>query len=215
MYQPPPHEETDPAVLHALMRAHPLGAWVVPGVDGLIANHVPFLVDATRGPHGTLVAHVARANPVWKALAAPAASVVMFQGAQAYVTPSWYPTKHAHGKAVPTWNYAVVHAHGVPRVVDDAGWLLAHVTQLSNTHEAGQALPWQVADAPADYIERMLAAIVGIEIPIDRLEGKWKVSQNRPAADRLGVQAGLVARNDDVGREMAALVRDARPPLPG
>ena len=206
MYVPQHHEESDPSVLHALIQAHPLGTWVTPGEDGLIADHVPFLLDAARGAHGTLVAHVARANPVWRSFSASVESLVVFQGAQAYITPSWYPSKHAHGKAVPTWNYAVVHAHGLPRAIDDRDWLLRHVTRLSAVHEAGQALPWQVSDAPPDFTERLLQSIVGIEIPIARLVGKWKVSQNRPEPDKLGVVAGLLARDDAQSRAMADLV---------
>jgi transcriptional regulator len=158
MYVPKHHEESDTAVLHALIRAHPLGAWVTQSEDGLLANHIPFLLDATRGGHGTLVGHVARANPAWQSFSTAVESVVIFQGAESYITPSWYPSKHAHGKAVPTWNYAVVHAHGLPRAIEDRAWLLQHVTQLASTHEAGQALPWKVSDAPQDYIESLLLA---------------------------------------------------------
>ena len=211
MYIPKAHEETDLAVLHALMRAHPLGTWVTQADGGLLANHVPFLVDAERGEHGTLIAHVARANPVWRSYSRSVDSVVVFQGAQTYITPSWYPSKREHGKVVPTWNYAVVHAHGMPRVIDDAGWLLAHLNRLVDTHEAGHALPWKVADAPADFVARLLETIVGIEIPIARLEGKWKVSQNRPEADRAGVVAGLMGRDDEQSAHMAALVRQHLP----
>jgi transcriptional regulator len=206
VYIPDYHAETDLAVLHALIVAHPLGAWVTAGADGLVANHIPFLLDPARGEHGTLCAHVARANPVWRTLSA---SVVLFQGPESYITPSWYPSKHQHGKAVPTWNYAVVHAHGLPRVQDDAAWLHAHLERLTATHEATQAVPWQLADAPADYTRRMIGAIVGIEIPIDRLAGKWKVSQNRPHADKLGVVAGLVGRGDAGATAMAELVQQS------
>ena len=203
MYIPKHFEETDRSVLHALIRAQPLGTWVTQ-VDGeLSAEHIPFLVDATRGEHGTLVAHVARANPAWQAFSKSVDSLVVFQGPQAYITPSWYPSKHATGKAVPTWNYAVVHAHGRPRAIEDREWLLRFVRQLTDVHEAGHALPWKVDDAPADFIDQMLGSIVGIEIPIARLAGKWKVSQNRPKADRMGVVAGLTGRGDD---EMASLV---------
>ncbi|HEV2907743.1 MAG TPA: FMN-binding negative transcriptional regulator [Candidatus Eremiobacteraceae bacterium] len=206
MYVPKVHEETDLSVLHALMRAHPLGCWVTQGDGELVANHIPFLVDAGRGPHGTLMGHVARANSVWQSCSTTVRSVVTFQGPETYITPSWYPSKHTHGKAVPTWNYVVVHAHGLPRVIEDRDWLLAHVGQLTDAHEADQALPWKVTDAPADFTDRMLRAIVGIEIPIERLEGKWKVNQNRPEPDKLGVVAGLLARNDPASREMASLV---------
>ena len=206
MYIPKHHEETDTSILHALIQAHPLGGWVTQGDGELIANHVPFLLDSTRGEYGTLVGHVARANPVWQSMSSTVNSVVIFQGAETYITPSWYPSKHAHGKAVPTWNYAVVHAHGLPRVIEDREWLLAHLNQLTDVHEADQALPWKVSDAPQEFTDRLLQNIVGIEIPIARLVGKWKVSQNRPEPDKLGVVAGLLARNDEQAMEMASLV---------
>jgi transcriptional regulator len=211
MYIPKHHEEANRDVLHELIRAHPLGTWVTLCDGELIANHVPFLLDAQRGTHGTLLCHVARANPVWQKFSSAQRSIVSFQGADAYITPSWYPTKHAHGKAVPTWNYAVVHAHGMPRAIEDRSWLLSHVSQLTNTNESGQALPWKVTDAPHEYIERMLDMIVGIEIPIDTLIGKWKVSQNRPNADKLGIVAGLTARGNTNDAAMAALVKRFAP----
>jgi transcriptional regulator len=207
MYVPKHHEETDLGVLHALIRAQPLATWVTQGDGELLANHIPFLLDPGRGEHGTLIAHVARANRAWQSFSTSVESLVVFQGPQTYITPSWYPSKHAHGKAVPTWNYAVVHAHGMPRAIEDADWLLAHVSALTDLHEGEQALPWKVTDAPKDFIERLLQSIVGIEIPISRLVGKWKVSQNRPAADRLGVVAGLLSREDAQAREMATLVQ--------
>jgi transcriptional regulator len=203
VYLPAHFEETRLDVMHALLRAHPLATWVAQGADGLTVNHIPFLVDPDRGPHGTLVGHVARANPVWQQLGA---SVAVFQGPQAYVSPNWYPSKHAHGKAVPTWNYAVVHAHGTPRAIESRDALLEIVTRLTRAHEAGQAAPWQVSDAPTDYIELLLKAIVGIEIPIERLVGKWKVTQNRPLADRLGTAAGLRHQGDAQSLAMAELV---------
>lgn len=206
MYVPKHHEESDISVLHALMRSHPLGTWVTQGDGELLANHVPFLVDSAGGEFGTLIGHVARANRVWRSFSKTLNSVVVFQGAQTYITPSWYPSKHAHGKAVPTWNYAVVHAHGLPRAIEDREWLLQHVNQLTNVHEAEQALPWKVADAPPEFTDKLLQSIVGIEIPITRLVGKWKVSQNRPEPDKLGVVAGLLAREDALSREMASLV---------
>jgi transcriptional regulator len=207
VYLPEHFRETDARVLHALIDAHPLGAWVTLGDDGLLVNHLPFLLDPERGPRGTLVGHVARANPVWRSFSTTLESVIVFQGAETYVTPSWYPSKRAHGKVVPTWNYAVVHAHGMPRAIEDPAWLLELVTRLTARHESGRAVPWKVSDAPADYTARLLEAIVGIEIPITRLVGKWKVSQNRPAADRLGVAEGLLGRGDEVSAEMAALVK--------
>ena len=215
MYSPSQHAESDVGVLQALVRAHPLGTWATQGEGELIVNHIPFLLDASRGEFGTLVGHVARANDVWRTHSTTVASVVIFQGAETYISPSWYPSKHAHGKAVPTWNYAVVHAHGLPRIVEDKAWLLDHISRLTNTHEAAQQLPWKVSDAPADYLDRMLQAIVGVEIPIARLVGKWKVSQNRPEADKLGVVAALVSKGDERSRTMAALVSEYLQPPEG
>jgi transcriptional regulator len=206
MYVPKHFEETDRGVLHALIRSHPLSTWVTHGATGLIVNHIPFLLMADAGPHGTLVGHVARANPVWRSFSTTEPSVVVFQGAEAYISPSWYPSKQQHGKAVPTWNYAVVHAHGIPRAVEHPEWLRNHVTRLSEEHESQRAQPWKVSDAPHDYIDKMLGAIVGIEIPILSLAGKWKVSQNRPLPDQVGVAEGLNAQGDARAREMALLV---------
>ncbi len=211
MYVPASNVETDPVLLHALIRANPLATWVRHGADGLVADHVPFVLDEVRGSYGTLVGHVARANPVWRefddAPAGAPESLVIFQGAQSYVTPSWYAAKHEHGKVVPTWNYAVVQVHGTPRAIHERDWLLRFVTRLTGVHEAARAAPWQVSDAPADYIDGLLGSIVGIEIAITRMVGKWKVSQNRPAADRRGVAAGLLLQGDDASAAMAALVQ--------
>lgn len=207
MYTPTYTQESDRAVLHALIRAHPLGTWVTQGDGELIVNHVPFLLDASHGEHGMLMGHVARANRVWRDFSRGVDSVVVFQGPEAYITPSWYPSKHATGKAVPTWNYVVVHAHGLPRAIEDKTWLAEHVRRLTAVHEADQALPWQVSDAPEDFIDRLLDGIVGIEILITKLVGKWKVSQNRPEPDRRGVVAGLLARNEPGASAMAAAVQ--------
>lgn len=206
MYTPKLHEETDAATMQALIAAHPLGTWVVHGDDGLEANHIPFLFDPDGCEHGRLLAHVARANDVWKLCQGEVDSMVIFQGHDGYISPSWYPSKHTEGKAVPTWNYAVVHAHGQPRVIEDPQRLLDLLTRMTQVHEAGQALPWKVSDAPDDYIQRMLTAIVGIEIPITKLVGKWKVSQNRTVPDKLGVVAGLLGRADDKSQAMAAMI---------
>jgi len=202
MYLPKHFEQADPAALRSLMREHPLAALVTLGDDGVTADHVPleFLPDA--GPHGTLRGHVARANPLWKK--AGSQVLAIFSGPQAYITPSWYPSKAEHHKVVPTWNYTVVHAHGRLRAIDDAPWMHALVSGLTAHHEAPRAAPWAVADAPDDYVQQMLRAIVGIEIELTRLVGKWKISQNRGEADRLGVAAGLDA---DAKAAMAALVR--------
>ena len=207
MFLPQQFAETRAEVLHALIRSRPLGTWVATAGGELLANHVPFLLDESRGPHGTLFCHVARPNPVVAHAGGPLASVVCFSGSQAYVTPSWYPGKQAHGKAVPTWNYAIVHAHGQARFIDDRDWLLQHVAALTAAQESAREQPWQVSDAPASYIEQMLRGIVGVEIRIDRIEGKWKVSQNQPEANRRGVVEGLLRQGDAESVAMAGLVK--------
>jgi transcriptional regulator len=208
MYIPPHFEERDVAVLHALVRSHPLGTWVTEANGMLVVNHIPFVLDPTDGEFGRLVGHVSRANDVWKIASISIESVVVFQGPQRYITPSWYATKQDSGKVVPTWNYAVVHAHGMPRIVDDPEWLRRHVTALTNEHESSQREPWRVTDAPEDYVTSQLKGIVGIEIPITRLVGKWKTSQNRSMQDRLGVIAGLERDGDEESQMMARLVRE-------
>jgi len=208
MYSPQQFEEARLDVLHDLIRSHPLGTLVILAGADLSANHIPFVVRPEQGERGTLCGHVARANPVWQQLGGTVEALVVFQGPESYITPSWYPSKHADGRAVPTWNYAVVHAYGQPRAIEDSAWLLEHVTQLTGIHEAGQALPWQVTDAPQDYTDQMIRRIVGIEIPISRLQGKWKVSQNRRSPDRLGVAAGLEAQATERSIEMAKLVME-------
>lgn len=205
MYLPKHFEQPDPAALQALMRDHPLAMLVHEGPDGLTADHVPLEYDASAQ---TLRGHVARANPVWRE-AAGRPVLAVFRGAEAYVSPSWYPSKAEHHKVVPTWNYAVVHAHGALQAVEDAPWLHALVTRLTAHHESPRPQPWAVADAPEDYVQQMLRAIVGIEIRVERMVGKWKVSQNRSAADRAGVAAALD------GHPMAGLVSAApKPPSP-
>jgi len=207
MYTPSHFDEKRPEVLHALMREQPFGLLVTQSPAGLQANSIPFLFDAQRGPLGTLRAHVARANPVWREFDPDVESLVVFQGPQAYISPGWYATKAETGKVVPTWNYVTVQARGSVRIQDDPQWLRTLVGELTDRHEAGSERPWQVGDAPADFIDTMLRAIVGIEIELTALEGKWKVSQNRPAADREGVISGLGARGDDLSRAMAAQVK--------
>jgi transcriptional regulator len=211
MYLPAHFDEPRAELLHALIDAHPFGLLITSGADGVEANGLPFLLDAGRGPQGTLRAHVARANPVWREAAAGAPALVVFQGADAYVSPSWYATKAESGKVVPTWNYAMVQARGALRVIDDAAWLRRLVGDLTERHESRRAEPWQVDDAPADFIDANLRAIVGIEIEIASLVGKWKVSQNRSAADRAGVVAGLRASRADA---MADLVEQTLLPRP-
>ena len=209
MYVNPLHRLNDRETLFALMATYPLGAWVCQGRAGLIANHVPFLLDRSRGPCGTLIGHVSRANPVWRELGSASPCVVMFQGAQAYITPGWYPGKAEHGEVVPTWNYVVAHAHGVARAVEDRDWIYDMLRRLTERHEAPRAAPWSVSDAPVPFMERMMRAIVGIEVPIDRLEGKLKASQDEAKPDRLGTVRGLGEQASDAARDMAALVLDA------
>ncbi len=191
MYLPAHFKETDPQTLAQLMQAYPLGTWVLPAATGLLINHLPFMVDTDSDGTTRLIGHVARANPVWKAVAEAGEGVVVFQGPQTYISPSFYPSKQVDGKVVPTWNYAVVHAHGKARVITDKAQLLAIVTRLTDTHEARRAAPWQVSDAPDDYIEQRLTGIVGIEIVVSERVGKFKNSQNRPLEDRAGVAVGL------------------------
>jgi transcriptional regulator len=210
MYVPKHFEETDVAVLHELIRSRPLGTWVAWANNELTANHLPFLIDGSRGPFGTLIGHVARANPVWKSLVEGTRSVVVFQGSEKYITPSWYPSKQETGKAVPTWNYVVVHAHGSPRVIQDKDWLRAHVSELTDRHEHALPVPWKLTDAPPEYIDALLNAIVGIEIPLDALQGKWKLGQNRTAADLSGVVTGLSAQDDDASNELTAAAVKAK-----
>jgi transcriptional regulator len=191
MYLPKHFEQHDAAELTRLMREHPLATLVTTAEGGaLTADHVPLEYIADAGPHGTLRGHVARANPLWQH-AAGNPVLVVFNGPQAYVSPSWYPSKQEHHKVVPTWNYAVVHATGVLRAIEEAPWLHGLVSGLTGSHEAARPAPWAVTDAPEAFVQQMLRAIVGIEIPIDSLVGKWKLSQNRSAADKAGTVSGL------------------------
>jgi len=206
MYQPAHHREDRLDVQHTLIRAHPLATLITLGAQGLVANPVPFMLDAEVAPHGLLRAHIARANGQWQDYDASVDALVIFQGPQAYVTPSFYATKHETGEVVPTWNYVTVHAYGPMRVIDDKAWLAAQVQALTSHKESDRPLPWAVSDAPERYIDKMLAAIIGIEIPIRRIEGKWKISQNRVEADRAGVAAGLAQSAATEDQHMAALV---------
>jgi transcriptional regulator len=206
MYTPRHFEETRVDVLHQLMRDEPFAMLVTMGPAGLNANHLPVELDPEPAPLGTLRGHVSRANEVWSTSDPGVEALVVFQGPQRYITPAWYPTKEETGKVVPTWNYVVVHAYGTPRFIEDPAWLRAHVERLSAIHEAGRAQPWQVSDAPEDYVAAQVRGIVGFELPIARLSGKWKVSQNRAAADRAGVTVGLRADADPASAAMADLV---------
>ena len=193
MYLPSHFEEHRPAVLHALVASHPFGLLVTQSDAGLAANAIPWLLDVEADGAVVLRGHVARANPLWREARTDLESLVIFQGPQAYVSPSLYPSKAEHGKVVPTWNYIMVQARGRLEAMDGRDWKHAFVTRLTQRHEAGRINPWAVGDAPADYIETMLGAIVGVQLRVATLAGKWKTSQNRSAADRAGVAAGLQA----------------------
>jgi len=196
MYIPEAFRETRIEVMHGLMRSHPLAMLITGGAGGLNASPVPFLIYDIEGEYGTLRAHVARANPHWRELRSMSECLVVFQGEQGYITPSWYPTKQATHKVVPTWNYATVHAWGKPHIVEDGVWLRRLLEDLTHVQESKRALPWNMNDAPSDFIDAQMKAIIGIEIPIGRIEGKWKMSQNRPAVDQAGVVEGLRSAND-------------------
>jgi transcriptional regulator len=205
MYLPNTFREDDLQTLHAMIRAHPLATLITAGSGGLLANLVPFtLVDG--GENGTLRAHIAKANDQVSALSSGADTLVVFQGPDAYITPSWYVSKQEHGRVVPTWNYAVVQVSGTPRVMDDPDWLRAQIHDLTTLQEAKRPTPWSVTDAPESYISGQIKAIIGIEIPISTIVGKWKVSQNKSAADRLGVEEGL--RREGISEDMARLVAE-------
>ena len=188
MYQPAHFVEQDADTLHALMKEHPLATLVRGGAE-LGADILPLEVDRV-GDGWRVTGHVARANPLWRE-ADGQPVLLLFQGPQAYVSPNWYPSKFQHGKAVPTWNYTMVQVHGTLRAIEDPEWLRAFVTRLTERHEGGRAVPWHVSDAPPDYLDAMLKAIVGIEIEVKRVDGKFKLSQNRSAEDRTGVVLGL------------------------
>ena len=206
MYVPRAFAVDDVPALHQQILATPLPVLVTHASQGLIASHVPLLLNSDEGASGTLYGHLARANPHWKALAEGAEALVIFAGEQAYISPSFYPSKAEHGKAVPTWNYLAVHAYGTAEVFDDAERLLALVSRLSNRHEADRSDPWSVSDAPVDYIDSMLKAIVGFRLPITRLDGKRKLSQNRDAADQAGVRKGLLANSNPQDHALAHLM---------
>jgi len=203
MYRPAFFREDRPDILHGLIRDHSFAQLVTVGRQGIEANPLPMLIDPKASPNGTLRGHLARGNSQVAALREGAEALVIFQGPQAYISPAWYPGKAEHGKVVPTWNYVAVHAWGRPRVIDDADWLRRLVGDLTDRHEHGRQNPWSVGDAPEDFIAAQLKAIVGIEVPIDRIEGKWKISQNRSEPDRRGVVEGLRDEGDEV---MAGLV---------
>lgn len=213
MYVPNHFKEADIGRLHETIRQIKLGTLVTVGATGLIASHVPMLIEPEPAPYGTLVGHVARANPHWREAAAGPPALAIFLGPNTYISPAWYATKRQTGKVVPTWNYVAVHAYGPLQFYDDADRLLALVTRLTDTHEAKRRDRWHVADAPPAYTRSMLQAIVGFELPIARLEGKWKMSQNRPVEDIPGIVDALRQEGADataVGRIVAERNKDRR-----
>ncbi|MFA7503454.1 MAG: FMN-binding negative transcriptional regulator [Burkholderiaceae bacterium] len=194
MYLPPHFAETRPEALHRIIHEHPLGMLVTHGPEGLDANHIPFEFDSGKGPHGTLLAHVARANDLWQRCPSGAPVMVVFRGAEAYISPNWYPSKHEAHRQVPTWNYEVVHAHGTLVVHDDERFVRGIVARLTRRHEANETRPWKMGDSTPEYIDEMLQKIVGIEVVLTSLVGKSKLSQNKETRDRQGAADQLEAR---------------------
>ncbi len=206
MYLPKSFEETRIEVLHDLIRAYPFATLVTHNQDGLEANHIPLEIDSSAEPFGILRGHVARANSVWNDEYRDRQALAIFQGPHTYISPSWYATKMETGMVVPTWNYVVVHAHGELRAIEDREWLRNLVDRLTTTNEEGRQEPWKISDAPADYIDKQLSAIVGIELRITRLAGKWKTSQNRPKHDRSSVIQELTKLGGESSVAMARLI---------
>ena len=206
MYQSPHFREDRLEVIHGLMRAHPLATLVSFDGDGVSANHLPLVLHTDVSERGTLRGHVAKANPFWKNVDASVEVLAIFQGPHHYISPAWYPSKKEHGKVVPTWNYAVVHAYGPVSVFHDADWLFEHLQALTSRQEADRDHPWAVTDAPAGYVARMLKGIVGFEFPITRMDGKWKFSQNRAEKDREGVVQGLNIEGSPSSIQVADLI---------
>jgi transcriptional regulator len=205
MYVPDHFRVEDLAQMHALMRGRPFAALVSAGASGLYASHLPTVLK-DEGTCGTIECHLSRANPHWRDLAEGGEALMIFTGPEGYITPNWYPSKAEHGKVVPTWNYAVVHAYGRPEVKDDREWLRRHVGELTTQQERSEALPWKLSDAPDSYIDVMTRGIVGFRFEITRLQGKWKMSQNRQTQDWEGVVQGLEARASGDDLEIAAAV---------
>lgn len=207
MYTPPHFREDDIALLHETIRRIAFGTLVTLGPDGLVGSHLPMLLDAEKGAHGTLTGHLAKANIQTKTEALDIEALAIFQGPEAYITPNWYATKQEHGKVVPTWNYVAVHAYGKISFFEDADRLRDQVASLTDRHEATNAAPWALNDAPEKFVQSQLKGIIGFEIPISRMDGKWKLSQNRPAPDKEGVISGLDAR-DGADAEITRATRD-------
>jgi len=206
MYIPRANQETRIPIIQKLMEDHPFASLITMGSSGLFATHIPMVLERDASPHGLLRCHISRANPQWREFSPDLEALAIFSGPQHYITPSWYPEKQETGKVVPTWNYAVVHAYGHLRVIEDPNWLMAHLQSLVKINEAEFPTPWKIEDAPADYIASQVKGIVGFEMVIERLEGKWKVSQNRSEEDRGGVADGLAELNTADSLAMKSLV---------
>lgn len=211
MYIPKHNEETRTDVIDRLIRAHPLASLVTMGSSGLFATHLPMVLHRTGEDHAILRGHLSRANRQWKEFSPEIQALAIFSGPEHYITPGWYPEKAETGKVVPTWNYAVVHVYGPLQVIEDPDWLLTHLNTLTDTHEASRPIPWSVADAPEDFIATIARGIVGLELKIERLEGKWKVSQNQTAQTRASVVEGLEALDTEASLAMRDLVEGKRP----
>ncbi len=209
MYIPRHFEQPDVGAMHELMRAHPLATLVTQSDDGLNANHVPLHLAASVAPLGVLQGHVARANPILRDFAAQHEVLAVFHGPQCYISPSLYATKEETGKVVPTWNYVVVHAYGKVRVMDDAAWVRAQIEALTDQQEASYPQPWAVSDAPAEFTEKLIGGIVGFELVITGLSGKWKLSQNQPPENQASVIEGLNASGQKAASTVAMLVQAA------
>ena len=207
MYTPPAFREDDLPTIHAEMRKIHLATLVTMTGNGLVATHLPMMLDSTAGEYGTLYGHVARGNTQWRESLPEVEGLALFTASDAYVTPNWYPSKRETGKVVPTWMYAAIHAYGKVRFIDDAEWLRDFVTRLTDKHEARNAQPWKVTDAPAAYVDAQLARIIGVELPISRLEGKWKFDQRSSEVDRVGVMAGLEDSGTPGNLEAASVMR--------
>jgi transcriptional regulator len=210
MYIPKAFEESRLPILHDLIEAQPFTSLITMGSSGLFASHLPMVLDRENGTHGLLRGHLSRANKQWREFSPSIQALAIFAGPHHYISPTWYPEKQDTGKVVPTWNYAVVHVYGHLKVIEDPAWLLQHVQTLTGIHEAASSTPWHVSDAPADYIASEIKGIVGLEFSIERLEGKWKVSQNRSDRDRIGVVEGLERIDTDESQAMKVLVDRAR-----
>jgi transcriptional regulator len=210
MYIPHANQEDRVPVIHKLMEDQPFASLITMGTSGLFASHIPMVLGRDDTPFGHLKGHISRANQQWKEFSPSIEALAIFSGPQHYITPSWYPEKLETAKVVPTWNYAVVHAYGHLKVIQDSEWLMAHLESLVNIHEASFPVPWKIGDAPSDYVASQVKGIVGLEMVIERLEGKWKVSQNRSEQDRVGVAEGLADLNTEESLAMKALVENRR-----